>query len=110
MNIFVCYTLRDGKLTENILKNIYEYLSQYGKVFIDLLDNKSNDRQEKVIDELIKCDCVIVIETKGTYDSEWVKLEIDLSKKLEKRIVCIKLDEFMLSIQNQFDIFIHSSK
>lgn len=105
MKIFVCYTLRDGQITELVLKKIHKYLSEYGEVFIDLLDNKDHDRQEKVISELMNCNRVVVIETKGTYDSEWVKLELDLSSKLGKIIFRLNIDEFMLAIKENFDIF-----
>jgi len=106
MKTFVCYTLRDGALNKKKLKFIFNYLNKYGPVFIDLINNDSNKKQARVIEELKSSDRVIVIETRETYNSEWVNLELALSRDLGIQILPIKCEDLIYTIKNNIPIFI----
>ena len=80
MKIFVSYTTRDQEITINLLKKISKKLNPYGKVFIDIIDNNSTNKQLRVINELENSDLIILIESKSIYQSEWVALEIKKAK------------------------------
>jgi 4-hydroxy-3-methylbut-2-enyl diphosphate reductase IspH len=77
MKYFVSYTTLDEEVTMELLTIFSNQLKKIGDVFIDILDNKSLNKQDRVLFEIDNCDVLILIETKNTYKSEWVSLEID---------------------------------
>ncbi len=87
MRIFVSYTLRDKQLDVNKLRRLSIFLSTYGYTFIDCINNNSRKKQERVIEEVKKCDCFLLLLTSKTFESEWVQVEIQLAKKENKKIL-----------------------
>lgn len=82
MNIFVSYTTRNNEVTTDSLVDFSNKINAYGKVFIDLLDNNSTDKQERIINELEKSDLLILIKSLSSLNSEWVKFELETANKL----------------------------
>lgn len=78
--IFVSYTLKDGDVSFEILKQLNQILVSKYDVFIDLLHNDSDDPQKRVMDELRKADFIIIIESKATYVSQWVQKELMVAR------------------------------
>jgi hypothetical protein len=93
MKYFVSYTTRDEEVTISLLEIFSKKLSNNGKVFIDIIDNNSIDKQLRVIEELESSDLVILIESKSIYQSEWVALEIDKAKSRKIPIRTVPIDE-----------------
>lgn len=87
--VFVSYTIRDGFITKRYLVNIEKKLSKNFNVFIDMLDNDSNNQQIRVIKELIDSDIVLLIKTCDIYKSPWVRLELSLAIKNRKPILIV---------------------
>ena len=77
-------------------KIIHNYLTEYGhhEVFIDTSDIRGGDEWWKTIQENISnCDIFIILVTRSALLRQYVKKEIELAKKLEKRIIpCIAKD------------------
>lgn len=80
MKYFVSYTTKDNEVTKELLESIAKVLKQKGEVYIDLIDNDSINKQERVINELDNSDVFLLIETKSVYDSVWVQIELDRAK------------------------------
>ncbi len=93
MNIFVSYTTRNNEVTINSLVDLSNKLNSFGKVFIDLLDNDSADKQQRVIDELERSDLLILIKSLSTLDSEWVTYEVIRAKDLNIPIIELSISE-----------------
>jgi len=90
MNIFVSYTTRDNEVTINSLIDFSNKINSLGKIFIDLIDNNSDDKQNRIVEELKKADILILIKSKSIFDSEWVKFEIESAN--EKNIPIIEFN------------------
>lgn len=93
MNIFVSYTTRNNEVTANSLIDFSNKINSFGKVFIDLLDNNSDDKQKRVITELEKSDLLILIKSLNSLNSEWVKFELETAKKLNIPVIDISIDD-----------------
>lgn len=88
--IFVSYTTRDHRIDVYFLNWINGLLSINGyKCYIDLIHNKSEHKQEKVLTELISADKVLVLLSPDYLESEWTIKEIKIAKKLRKNILFI---------------------
>lgn len=87
MKMFVSYTIRDGYITESLLKKIQELLSSFGETYIDLLNNSYMKGQDKVINELHSSDLMILLNTYKAKESEWVKFEIEYANQNQIPIV-----------------------
>jgi hypothetical protein len=94
---FISYTVRDGVITEDILKRVKKYYNQFGTTFIDLLDNDSEEKQSRVYYELEKSDVLILIKTPGITDSNWVKKELKRANEQN-----IPINEIDLTDLNQY--------
>lgn len=79
--IFISYTLRDNILNINSLNNLNVCLQPYCTPFIDIIHNKSFERQIKVIDELLCSKMLILLNTIGSRKSKWVNTELELATK-----------------------------
>lgn len=92
MKRFVSYTTRDDIINIDILKQIFDKLSNSGEVYIDLLHNKSNFPQLHVIKQLISSDEFIVIKTPNVTESPWCRLEMSLATfmRIKKREVKVQ--------------------
>lgn len=95
MNIFVSYTTRNNEVTIASLVNFSNKINSFGTIFIDLIDNNSQDKQGRIIEELKKTDLLILIESKSTYNSEWVNFELETAKQLSIPVIefdIVKID------------------
>ena len=95
MNIFVSYTTRNNEVTVASLINFSNKINSFGTIFIDLIDNNSQDKQGRIIEELKKTDLLILIESKSTYNSEWVNFELETAKQLNIPVIefdIVKID------------------
>lgn len=92
MKCFVSYTTRDKEITKELLSNFADKLMKFGEVFIDIINNNSEDKQARVISELDNSDLLILIKTKSIYKSKWVSLEIERanSKKIPIRGILVE--------------------
>ena len=61
MLVFCSYTLRDGLVTIEKLRKLKELISKSADCYIDILDNDSIDKQERVVEELSKAQLVLVL-------------------------------------------------
>lgn len=97
MRFFVSYTLRDGEITPMQLRRVSKMLKAEGHtVFIDYLDNDSAEKQARVIDELLHCDKIMLLETRKVKDSEWVALELAYAQRYHKQVVHYRFSNNML--------------
>ena len=87
MNIFVSYTTRNNEVTINSLIDFSNKISSFGKIFIDLIDNNSEDKQSRVVEELKKAEILILIKSKSIFNSEWVKFELDSANEMNIPII-----------------------
>ncbi|MCD9498409.1 TIR domain-containing protein [Photobacterium carnosum] len=92
MNIFISYTLRDEIVTVDYLKSVSKIVSNYGKPFVDIIDNKAKDKQKFVIDQLDKADLVLLLSTNSVSLSKWVKVEIDRANQNNTPVISIPLN------------------
>ncbi len=92
MNIFISYTLRDEVITVDHLKSISEVVSDYGKPFVDIIDNDAKDKQKFVIEQLDNSDLVVLFNTDSVSKSKWVRLEIDRANKNNTPVISIPLN------------------
>ena len=92
MNIFISYTLRDEVITVDHLKSISEVVSDYGKPFVDIIDNDAKDKQKFVIEQLDNSDLVVLLNTDSVSESKWVRLEIDRANKNNTPVISIPLN------------------
>ena len=93
MKHFVCYTTRDKEINSELLKSFSIKLKKEGDVFIDMIDNDSEDKQSRVLSELDSSDILVLIETSSIYKSEWVSIELERAKAMNIPIRIVKLDE-----------------
>ncbi len=93
MKYFVCYTTRDKEINFELLQSFSNELKKIGDVFIDMLDNNSEDKQCRVLSELESSDVLVLIETSNVYKSEWVTIELNLAKEKGILIQTLKLSE-----------------
>lgn len=95
MKNFISYTTRDRNITKEFLLKVYNELSEFETVYIDLIHNDSINKQKRVFDELESADQIILIETEGVYDSNWVKVELERAEQLKKEIIKIPFNELI---------------
>ena len=95
MKIFISYTVRDGHINIDVLKEIDRKLSEKYDLYIDLIHNKSRLRQDKVLNELKNSDRLILINTPKVNQSPWVKLELDIAKKRGILITTYKIEDLL---------------
>ena len=94
MKIFVSYTVRNGRINRKILYQVYSKLENIGYVFIDLLHNKAGG-QQRVVQELERCDLILLIEKRSPLISEWVRFEIGYAKEFNKPVVTFSLNDLI---------------
>lgn len=81
MLIFCSYTLKDGLLTIDKLKEIKSELSVIAQTYIDILDNDSANKQERVVRELKKSNMLLVLMTPNIKESAWVETEYRIAEE-----------------------------
>ena len=79
---FVCYTQRDPVITEDLLLVYKRQQPLNVDTFVDVLDNDSCNRQERVNAELYAADDVHLINSPSALDSYWVQYELRIARAL----------------------------
>ncbi|HEJ2455616.1 TPA: TIR domain-containing protein [Vibrio cholerae] len=108
MNIFISYTLRDEVMTVDYLKSIAEVVSEYGKPFVDIIDNDAKDKQKFVMDQLDNSDLVVLLNTDSVSQSKWVKLEIERANKNNTPVISIPLNGNQLVSLNYINKYLRA--
>lgn len=80
MKLFISYTTRDQHIDKNYLSKIYLFLSTQGETYIDLLHNDSDNKQERVKEELMCSDVLVLINSESVKKSKWVNWEIEMAE------------------------------
>lgn len=93
MKYFVSYTIRDREITATFLEAFAKELKKTGRVFIDIINNDSIDKQTRVISELESSDIMLLLETKNIYKSPWVTFEYIWANSKKIPIKVIPIDE-----------------
>jgi hypothetical protein len=104
MRIFVSYTMRDGVLTLAQLRSLEVAISQAGVPYIDVLHNRSSDRQRFVQHMLSSADALLACITGGFFQSPWVRFEIAMGLKRNIPIVFLDLrsqEDFVSSLESR---------
>lgn len=83
---FVCYTQRDPEITEDLLLAYKRQQPLNVDTFVDVLDNDSCNRQERVNAELYAADDVHLINSPSALDSYWVQYELRIARALGKPV------------------------
>jgi hypothetical protein len=92
-HIFISYTTRDGYLTKENLGKIKAFYEKSGSTFVDIIDNNSELKQERVYNELHKADIFVLLKTPEINNSKWVNKEIKIAKRRLLNINYLELDE-----------------
>lgn len=79
---FVSYTQKDSEITEDLLLAYKRQQPLNVDTFVDVLDNDSISRQNRVKDELYGADDVHLINSPSALDSEWVQYELRIARAL----------------------------
>ena len=90
MLVFCSYTLRDGLVTIEKLRKLKELISKSADCYIDILDNDSIDKQERVVEELNKAQLVLLLMSPDLKKSVWVKEEYRIAN--EKKIPIVEIN------------------
>ena len=77
MNVFISYTTRDKYNDKAFLEQAAEYVTTFGRPYVDLLDNSARFRQSEVERRLKRADLVLVIDTPAVWTSPWVAWEVE---------------------------------
>ena len=81
MNIFISYTIKDKEISFDSLSSISRKLKHIGNVYIDIINNDSINKQERVFYELDNSDIVMLLITPNVYKSKWVIIELERAKE-----------------------------
>ncbi|PKB15231.1 TIR domain-containing protein [Flavobacterium sp. 5] len=108
MNIFVSYTTRNNEVTKNSLINFSNKINSFGKIFVDLIDNNSVDKQARIINELETTHLLILIKSQSTLNSDWVKFELDCAEKLNIPVIEFDITEIDALSQKEIEIKINT--
>jgi DNA-binding beta-propeller fold protein YncE len=90
VKVFISYSRIEASETA---KTLHNYLFEYGhhEVFIDTSDIRGGDEWWNTIQNAIfGCDIFVIIVTRSALERQYIKEEVELAKKLKKRIIpCI---------------------
>lgn len=89
MKIFVSYTTRDCVITKDFLSSLEEKISDLGDIYIDMLHNDSNNKQERVKNELQEADIFLLLSTSSIKKSPWVAWEINKANSMNVHKITI---------------------
>jgi hypothetical protein len=90
MKIFVSYTMRDGWLSLERLRQMETALSGLGDPYIDLLHNRSFHKQTFVERALASADLFIGCWTPGFSLSPWVQFELEVAQKRQMPTILVE--------------------
>ena len=81
MNVFFSYTVRDGMITRNQLRQVAERLQNFSSPYVDLLEHRCGGHQPSVIKALWEADAFLLCVTPYVFCSPWVALEYAIAHK-----------------------------
>ena len=107
--VFISYTLQDHKINVGLLSSLKETAKLRGiDTFIDIIDNKyGRDHQKNIFKWLADADALYLIETPKTYQSQWVKKELDFANKFNIPIIKVLLQDIKRFITTPADMTSH---
>jgi len=82
MKIFISYTTRDNIVTKEFLISLAQKIADLGEIYIDLIHNRSLNKQGRVERELQQADIFMLLYTDSIKDSPWVIWEIETAESL----------------------------
>ena len=109
MKLFISYTTKDNEVTINKLKNISEKLKLIGRVYVDIIDNDSPNKQERVFFELDNSNVLILISSNKVYFSEWVQKEIERANNKSIPVIEFTINEIEDSSTEKIEQKIYSN-
>lgn len=111
MNIFISYTIKDKGISFDSLSSISRKLKHIGNVYIDIINNDSINKQERVFYELDNSDIVMLLITPNVYKSKWVIIELERAKERSIPIISFTLKEIeTLNINSISRLFFNKLK
>lgn len=111
MNIFISYTIKDKEISFDSLSSISRKLKHIGNVYIDIINNDSINKQERVFYELDNSDIVMLLITPNVYKSKWVIIELERAKERSIPIISFTLKEIeTLNINSISQLFFNKLK
>lgn len=111
MNIFISYTIKDKEISFDSLSSISRKLKHIGNVYIDIINNDSINKQERVFYELDNSDIVMLLITPNVYKSKWVIIELERAKERSIPIISFTLKEIeTLNINSIYRLFFNKLK
>ena len=103
MKIFLSYTLKDGEVQEELLREIDAFASWKNlELFIDKLHNLDSEPQTRIEKEIINSDILMLIGSSSVFQSDWVKKEIVLARENDLPIYLIKPNEIRNTIKSVY--------
>lgn len=97
--VFVSYTLRDACVTIEKLMALKRQMPLGYDSFVDIIDNDSEDKQERVDYELEHCKKMLLIKSENIQTSDWVRHELfkawSLKLPIEEISADIRISETM---------------
>ena len=81
MNIFFSYTVRDGMVTRDHLRQVAERLQKFSSPYMDLLEHRCGGHQPSVIKAIWEADVFLLCVTPYIFRSPWVALECAIAQK-----------------------------
>lgn len=102
--VFISYTLRDDEISIELLSSLKEILDKHEiDSFIDVIDNNNintEEHQKKIYNWILTATCLFLIETKETYNSPWVKKELDYANSVNIPIMKMRFRDIKKLIMN----------
>lgn len=100
--IFVSYTTRDHKIDIYLLEHLSGIIKKCGfSSYIDIINNDSKNKQERVYDELLSADAMVIFGSNDYSKSEWTSEEYTIAKKAGKKIVIIQYNDDKSEIEDK---------
>lgn len=78
---FVSYTLKDPEVTKDLLLAYKRQQPLNVDTFVDVLDNDSVSRQDRVTAELYESDDIHLINSTSVFSSIWVQYELQIARE-----------------------------
>lgn len=105
--IFFSYTLHDGSINKRFLINLKKWVSsQKMSCYIDVLENGYNEEgfQEKLIEEMKKCNIFCKIDSKDYMKSKWTQGELKQANNFGLDMFSTNIVDLKHAVNNNLDI------